>query len=154
MHVLRFFLMPSSPTTRGCAPARRYIRVLTRSPRHLSAPPPTLRQLSAPPHTVSIDFSGAYSSTCCAPNRRSNPIAHRVRRKRQRLPPSLLIENASERLPLPTRNVMPRRFRSRLATTLELRTRPTRWALPRNLAGLPQPRPESYKISWHLSSFL
>src|ERR1700739_589352 len=36
MHVLRFFLMPSSPTTRGCAPAHRYIRVLTRSPRHLS----------------------------------------------------------------------------------------------------------------------
>jgi len=38
MHVLRFFLMPSSPTTRGCAPARRYIRVLTRSPRPLSPP--------------------------------------------------------------------------------------------------------------------
>ena len=83
-------------------------------------PPPTLRQLSAPPHTVSIGFSGAYSSTCCAPNRHSNPIVHRVRRKRQRLPPSLLIENASERLPLPTRSVMPRRFRSRLATTREL----------------------------------
>jgi hypothetical protein len=27
----------------------------------------------------------------------SNPIAHRVRRKHQRLPPSLLIENASDR---------------------------------------------------------
>jgi hypothetical protein len=26
----------------------------------------------------------------------SNPIAHRVRRKRQRLPPSLLIENVSD----------------------------------------------------------
>jgi hypothetical protein len=82
-------------------------------------PPPPLRQLSAPPHTVSIGFSGAYPSTCCAPNRRSNPIVHRVRRKRQRLPPSLLIENASERLPLPTRSVMPRRFRSRLATIRE-----------------------------------
>src|SRR5437867_8422964 len=83
-------------------------------------PPPTLRQLSAPPHTVSIGSSGAYLSTCCAPNCRSNPIAHRVRRKRQRLPPSLLIENASERPLLPTRSVMPRRFRSRLATILEL----------------------------------
>jgi integrase/recombinase XerD len=31
---------------------------------------------------------------------RSNPIAHRVRRKRQRLSPSLLIENASDRDPL------------------------------------------------------
>jgi hypothetical protein len=30
----------------------------------------------------------------------SNPIAHRVCRKRQRLPPSLLIENASVRHPL------------------------------------------------------
>jgi hypothetical protein len=28
----------------------------------------------------------------------SNPVAHRVRRKRQRLPPSLLIENASDQL--------------------------------------------------------
>jgi hypothetical protein len=28
----------------------------------------------------------------------SIPIAHRVRRKRQRVPPSLLIENASDRL--------------------------------------------------------
>ena len=83
-------------------------------------PPPTLRQLSAPPHTVSIAFSGAYSSTCCAPNRRSNPIAHRVRRKRQRLPPSLLIENASDRR-FPKREVScPRRFRSRLATIDEL----------------------------------
>src|SRR5208337_1861606 len=31
MHVLRFFLMPSSPTLRGCAPARRRIRVLVLS---------------------------------------------------------------------------------------------------------------------------
>src|SRR5439155_3386578 len=53
-------------------------------------PPPTLRQLSAPPHTVSISFSSAYPSTCCAPNCRSKPIAHRVRRKHQRLPPSSL----------------------------------------------------------------
>ena len=50
----------------------------------------------------------------------SNPIAYRVRRKRQRLPPSLLIENASHRLFPLTRSVCPRRFRSRLATIHEL----------------------------------
>src|SRR5262252_438788 len=38
MHVLRFFLMPSLPTTRGCAPARPYIPALTRSPRPPSPP--------------------------------------------------------------------------------------------------------------------
>ena len=46
-----------------------------------------------------------------------HPIAHRVRRKRQRLPPSLLIENASDRDPCSTQRSIPRRFRSRLATT-------------------------------------
>src|SRR5450759_2109668 len=50
------------------------------------------------------------------PRCRSNPIAHRVRRKRQRLPPSLLIENASIRYPAPPQQSAPRRFRSRLAT--------------------------------------
>ena len=44
-------------------------------------------------------------------------IAHRVRRKRQRLPPSLLIENASDRDPAPPQQSAPRCFRSRLATT-------------------------------------
>jgi hypothetical protein len=39
MPILRFFLMCPSPTTRPrCAPARRYIRVLTRAPRPLSLP--------------------------------------------------------------------------------------------------------------------
>jgi hypothetical protein len=47
----------------------------------------------------------------------SNPIAPRVRRKRQRLPPSLLIENASDRVPLRCQSSCPRRFRSSLATT-------------------------------------
>ena len=46
----------------------------------------------------------------------SNPIPHRVRRKRQRLPPSLLIENASGRVPIRCRGSCPRRFRSSLAT--------------------------------------
>jgi len=40
----------------------------------------------------------------------SNPIAHRVRRKRQRLPPSLLIENASDRHFSSTRCVLPEAF--------------------------------------------
>src|SRR5712691_5837241 len=30
----------------------------------------------------------------------------------------------------------------------------THWAMPRNLGGLPQPRRDGYKISWHLSPFL
>jgi hypothetical protein len=50
----------------------------------------------------------------------SIPIAHRVRRKRQRLPPSLLIENASDRDPHSAQKSASRRFRSRLAATLPL----------------------------------
>jgi hypothetical protein len=42
--------------------------------------------------------------------------AHRARRKRQRLPPSLLIESASDLDPAPPLQSAPRRFRSRLAT--------------------------------------
>src|SRR6266478_4273394 len=53
----------------------------------------------------------------------SNPIAHRVRRKRQRLPPNLLIENASDRGPPPAQKSAPRRFRSRLAATRKLPAR-------------------------------
>jgi hypothetical protein len=79
--------------------------------------PPTVLQLLAAPHTSLIRLFRAHSQSFCDPNCRSNPIAHRVRRKPQRLPPSLLIENASDRL-FPKREVScPRRFRSRLATT-------------------------------------
>ena len=39
-----------------------------------------------------------------------NPIAHRVRRKRQRLPPSLLIENASDRDPIRCESILPEAF--------------------------------------------
>ena len=46
----------------------------------------------------------------CDPDCRSNPIAHRVRRKRQRLPPSLLIENASDRDPRSAPRVCPEAF--------------------------------------------
>jgi len=46
---------------------------------------------------------------------RAVPIAHRVRRKRQRLPPSLLIEDASDRVPvLAPPGLCPRHLRSRL----------------------------------------
>ena len=40
----------------------------------------------------------------------SNPIVPRVRRKRQRLPPNLLIENASDRVPLRCESVLPEAF--------------------------------------------
>src|SRR5206468_12019627 len=46
---------------------------------------------SAASHTVLIGFSGSYPPTCCTPNPRSTPIAHRVRRKHQRLPPSITV---------------------------------------------------------------
>ena len=58
--------------------------------------PPTLVQLLPALHTQLIRLFCAHSLSSCDPNCGSNPIAHRVRRKRQRLPPSLLIENASE----------------------------------------------------------
>jgi hypothetical protein len=59
--------------------------------------------------------SSRNSSQYFQPKVDSNPIAHRVRRKRQRLPSSL-IENASDRDSAPAQNCAPRRFRSRLAT--------------------------------------
>jgi len=60
--------------------------------------PSTVFQLLAAPQRLLIHLFRDYSQSSCDPNRRSNPIAHRVRRKRQRLPPSLLIENASDRI--------------------------------------------------------
>jgi len=47
--------------------------------------------LSPPP----VLFAGAFPVLDSVPNSHSNPITQRVRRNRQRLPPSLLIENAS-----------------------------------------------------------
>jgi len=52
----------------------------------------------------------ALPKLCSDPGCRSNPIAHRVRRKRQRLPPSLLIENASDRDPAPPPQSAPEAF--------------------------------------------
>src|SRR6266849_3824624 len=66
-------------------------------PRILRQPSVTLSAITTPP----VQFTSVLPVLDPATNRRSNPIAHRVRRKRQRLPPSLLIENASDRYPLP-----------------------------------------------------
>src|SRR6202041_3485260 len=75
------------------------------------------------PHTLSLTFNtipttltafppclAAFPKPCSDPGCSSNPIAHRVRRKRQRLPPSLLIENASDRDPAPSLAVCPEAF--------------------------------------------
>src|SRR5271157_1903903 len=99
----------------------------------LVCPPPLHRLSGHSPHTLWLIFNTIPTTLAAFPPRfaalpkprsdprcRSNPIAHRVRRKRQRLPPSLLIENASVRYPAPPQKSAPRRFRSRLATTREL----------------------------------
>src|ERR1035437_7702955 len=59
------------------------------------------------PATRPFPSAGACPTLDLAANWRSNPIAHRVRRKRQRLPPSLLIENASDRLFCPSSTALP-----------------------------------------------
>jgi hypothetical protein len=69
----------------------------------ISAATPTLPTAFQPRLT-------ALPKLCSDPGCRSNPIAHRVRRKRQRLPPSLLIENASDRDPAPPRQSAPEAF--------------------------------------------
>ena len=113
MRVLRFFLTSPSLAIQRCAPARQRMRVLTR---RCTTVRTTLRhtllhvrrwQRSATPSFL-IGYSLVHSQTS-QPNWRSNPIAHRVRRKRQRLPPSLLIENASGRHLTSPRSVCPRR---------------------------------------------
>ncbi len=70
-----------------------------------------------PPHLAAL------RKLCSDSRCRSNPIAHRVRRKRQRLPPCLLIENASDRGPASPQKSAPSRFRSKLATNRELSSR-------------------------------
>jgi hypothetical protein len=82
--------------------------------------PCALLQALAVPSTISAGpspFAAALPALHSVPNCHSNPITQRVRRKRQRLPPSLLIENASGIFLAFQRTACPRRFRSRLATT-------------------------------------
>src|SRR6516165_8075493 len=71
------------------------------------------------PHTIRLHSVGSLVSTLApfsVPNFHSIPIAQRVRRKRQRLPSSLLIENASDSALDPRTLFCPRHFRSSLAT--------------------------------------
>src|SRR5712691_2594353 len=57
--------------------------------------------ITTPPPRFASALPVVDSLTDC----RSNPIAHRLRRKRQRLPPSLLNDNASDRAPRATPRV-------------------------------------------------
>jgi hypothetical protein len=101
MLLLRFVIARASLPFLRCAPAHRRIRVTTHPDR---LPRRFLRTLLQAPATLSpiatwqFPFGSVYPTLDSAANWHSNPIAHRVRRKRQRLPPSLLIENASDRL--------------------------------------------------------
>ena len=110
MHVLRVFLTSSSAATRGGASARRCIRVFA-LPKQ-----PSLR-ISVSLDSGFLNHPAALSLLSASPpsldsisDWHSNPIAHRVRRKRQRLPPSLLIENASDRHFSSTQCVLPEAF--------------------------------------------
>jgi hypothetical protein len=69
----------------------------------ISAATPTIR-------TAFPQRLAALPKLCSDPRCRSNPIAHRARRKRQRLPPSLLIENASVQLFSLSSTVLPEAF--------------------------------------------
>src|SRR6516162_10068628 len=70
-------------------------------------------------HSIRLDSMGLLVSTFApssVPNSHSIPIVQRVRRKHQRLPSSLLIENASDSALDPRTLFCPRHFRSSLAT--------------------------------------
>ena len=64
----------------------------------LCGAPTSSLPVSSPNPTALSPLSASLPSFKPVSDWHSNPIAHRVRRKRQRLPPSLLIENASGRL--------------------------------------------------------
>ena len=115
MHLLRFFVALSTTgdpedvlphaDALVCPPLRH--RLSQHSPHTLL---PHLQRHSDNPHAAFPPRFAALPKLRSDPRCRSNPIAHRVRRKRQRLPPSLLIENASDRDPrsapqLPARGV-------------------------------------------------
>ena len=114
MYVLRFFIEAPSVTTLGCAPARRRPRVsaLSRLPfSNLPFHPFTARPMITGDLSY---FHPALPSRDLTPDAHSHPIGPRP--PRQRLPPSLLVENASDPVFRPCHLSCPRRFRSRLAT--------------------------------------
>ena len=110
MHVFRFFLTRPSVATPGCAPARRCIRVLTRGPPPLSPPS------ANPPAVLCSTAHGLDRLFRCLPIDRLRPKppfkSHSAPRppQHQRLPPSLLIENASDPVPLRRESVVPEAF--------------------------------------------
>jgi hypothetical protein len=72
-----------------------------------------LLQALAPLSTISMhafQFAFALPALHWAPNCHSNPIAQRVRRKRPRLPPGLLIENVSGLISRPAYNYLAEAF--------------------------------------------
>ena len=106
--VLRFFLAAPSPTTLGCAPARRRTRVSTvcqSPPCHLSI---ALVCHSTDDPRPSFGSFPALHRRNLTPGPHSNSIGPRP--PRQRLPPSLLIENASVPVFRPRPPVLPEAF--------------------------------------------
>ena len=96
MHLLRFFLTLTQFRTLD-VPRHDVAFVCSSSVSDLSPDlAPTLLPLFAAAHAALARLPPTHSQSSRDPDCRSNPIAHRVRRKRQRLPPSLLIENASD----------------------------------------------------------
>src|SRR5262249_19806022 len=69
------------------------------------------------PLPISFPSSITATTPSPVPNAHSIPITQRVRRNRQRLPSSLLIENASYSLLDPRTLFCPRHFRSSVATS-------------------------------------
>ena len=98
MFLLRFFVALSSRAVRGCAPARRCIRVLT---------PCGPASASPSAHTPAV--------TCTALNDRPPAFPIRHCSPTSRLGSQLAFKSHSA--PRPPQKSAPRRFRSRLATT-------------------------------------
>ena len=101
----------SSTSTHSC------IRPLRTSDQALFSQP--FLQPSPSPHVIlliSMPSLHGVPSPFSVPNRYSIPIVQRVRRNRQRLPSSLLIENASDPVLDSWTLFCPRHFRSSLAT--------------------------------------
>jgi hypothetical protein len=105
-------------------PARRAFQTCPGTPLYSCVrfiPPRLFRNLQLhPSHFPSLNSSmtcrnslhlvGILQALSSVPNQHSIPIAQRVRRNRQRLPSSLLIENVSEPRPRLTNTLLPEAF--------------------------------------------